>query len=91
MQPWSMLLSLVLLAATVKLLINSHSPVASALVYSAGKTFLAAFWSPPILGLVVVGGFTFGLGLLYFWLLQRTEDTFAWWLVLLGLGVVLLV
>lgn len=81
--------SFVLLIVCVKLL-DSGGPKLAAGVFTAGKVVLALLVgngvASALILAVVLGAVSFG----YFWLLDRTEGSKIWWLVLIA-GALLLV
>jgi hypothetical protein len=81
--------SFVILFACVKLLGATHSPGTAAGVFVVCKVLLVLFLGGGILAAIGYAAVMVVLAFGYFWLLDRSEGSALWWVVLLA-GVLLL-
>lgn len=84
-------INVLLLLALVRLLKSLHNPIIPALIYGIA-TFIYSFLAGGELAMVMVASLlAFGAALIYFWLLERFNDTLIWWFIfILGLVIGLL-
>ncbi len=79
-----MLFGVILLVGLVRLLSYTRKPFLCAAIFSGLDLILGLFYHEPI-GLVLISvGVVFVISYLYFWLLDRYDDsTILWWIILL--------
>lgn len=87
------MLNAIILASLVKVNLECKNPWIPTCLLVAVAFLLGLMFGYPILVLLIGAVINAGLGFLYFWLLKRTEDSAAWWAVMvvgillfLGLG-----
>jgi len=81
------IIKIVLLIGLVKLLEATDKPLVCATVYTVAVGFLgiALSYGNLNLGAVAISlGIAFILSFIYFWLLQKTEGSIFWWIIMLG-------
>lgn len=85
------MLQIIIILALVRLLTATNRPFLCAGIYT-GVRFIFSFFSMldsdsvwiGLLWLLVGTVIVFGLSSLYFWLLERTDGSPLWWVVLIG-------
>jgi hypothetical protein len=83
-----MIVKVLILAALIKLLILTEKPMLCAGIYGAVALLFTLFVHGPSLGLIVVGAVAFALAAIYFWLLQRFQDSALFWVIaVLGIAI----
>ncbi len=75
------MISLILLVAFIKVSLHYNNPIALAALYTVATTGFAAMFGVEITVLFISATITFGLMWLFFWLLDRYEDSSVWWLI----------
>jgi hypothetical protein len=80
-----MIIKILLLTALIRLLIITHKPMMCAVLYTmvVGVSYLLLGSSMSMLTIGIA--FVFVFSLIYFWLLERFEDSgITWWFIMLG-------
>lgn len=77
------MLSLLLLVVFIKISIHYNNPLLLAGSYAVLATAFNAALGAGLAVTVISAVFTFGLTWLFFWLLDRFEDSNVWWLVVI--------
>ena len=85
------MISLLLLAAFVKLSIHYNNPLVLAGSYTVAAALVSAMLGVEISVLLISIVVTFGLTWLFFWLLDRYEDSGVWWAVVIIFPLLMLV
>ena len=85
------MISVFLLVALIKLSVHYNNPLVLAGAYTALTTLAAAASGVEFAVLAVSTVLTFGLTWLFFWLLDRYEDSGSWWALVIIFPVVMLV
>ena len=78
------MLSALLLAALVKLNLAIEKPMVPAVIYTVAAFIFGLLLEQPFLAVAIGAPINFGLSVLYFWLLKRTEGRGSWWVVMVG-------
>lgn len=78
------MLSLIVLGALIKLNLAIEKPVVPAILFTLIAFVIGLLMQLPFIAVVIGAAINFGLSLLFFWLLKRTEGQGAWWVVLFG-------
>ena len=80
------LLKALIIASLVKILVSTNSPALCAGIYTTCSFVLGLLSGGSFFFLLIGSVFAFGLAYLYFWLLDRFEDSALFWVVfILGL------
>jgi hypothetical protein len=79
-----MLIDILALVVLIKVVMASRRPIVCALVYAALPAFLGMMAGWETDAILAAAGVNFAIGIVFFWLLERTDGTFLWWLVLIG-------
>lgn len=85
------MISLFLLVAFVKISIHYNNPLVLAGLYTILATLFSAAFGVELATLAVAAMVTFGLTWLFFWLLDRYEDSGVWWGIMIVFPVLMLV
>ncbi len=87
------MLDALVLAALVKINLECDSPWVATGIFATAAFILSLMFGYPFSAVLIGTGINVGLGFLYFWLLKKTENSGAWWpvmiagiLLFLGLG-----
>ena len=83
----TIVVNIIILIGLIKLLEATNKPLVCAIVYTIVVGLFAIilyFGSLTIAGLAIILGLKFLLAFIYFWLLQKLDGTFFWWIVMLG-------
>ncbi|MHB1455580.1 MAG: hypothetical protein ACYC0V_01560 [Armatimonadota bacterium] len=86
-------LNVFLLVMLMKYLLRERSPMKCAIFWAIGSTAFAVFlaFGGNTRFLLFLAPVRFGLALLYFWLLDRYEESFLYWVIfILGLPIVII-
>jgi len=82
-----------ILAALVKVNLECKSPWVATGLFAGALSILGLLFGYPFLAVLIGAAINVGLGFLYFWSLKKTEDSGAWWGIMifgivafLGLG-----
>ena len=78
------MLSLIVLGALIKLNLAIEKPVVPAILFTLIAFVIGLLMQIPFIAVAIGAAINFGLSLLYFWLLKRTEGQGTWWVVLFG-------
>ena len=78
------MLSVIFLAALIRLNLNTSNPLIPALINAGLPFILALFFAIPLEALLIGAAIDLCVGIPYFWLLKRTEDSATWWLIAIG-------
>jgi hypothetical protein len=78
-----MIFRILLLVGLIRLLIVTNKPFLCSGIYAATVTVFALIGGSGT-GAVVVGGLAFLLSSAYFWLLDRFEDSFLFWIIMVA-------
>lgn len=76
-------ISVIVLAALIKLLLASGNAFLCAGIYAAVRFAFASLLGIPLSDVMTVSGIAFGLALVYFWLLNQFRETAIFWLVMI--------
>ena len=80
------LLKALFIASLVKLLLKTNKPVLCAGIYVVLGFILGLMFGRPFIYVVIGSAVSFGLAFIYFWLLNRFEDSGLFWgILVLGL------
>ena len=83
-----MIFKVIILVGLLKLLIVTERPILCAGVYSGLRLILGLVFGEELIPDLIASAITFGLALLYFWLLNRFQGSSIFWLVLIvGLSI----
>lgn len=85
------MLSVILLIGFIKVSLHYNNPIALAAVYTAATTVISAMFGTEFAVLFISATITFGLMWLFFWLLDRYEESGTWWAVAVGFPVLMFV
>lgn len=85
------MIGLILLIAFIKISIYYNNPLVLAGIYTVITTLLSAMFEVEIAALLISAIITFGLMWLFFWLLDRYEDSNIWWGIVIVFPVMILV
>jgi len=77
------MIKLFLVVALVKLLLNTNKPVQCAGIYTAGSFLIDLIFGRPFLFAVIASAISFAFALLYFWLLDKFEESSLFWVILI--------
>ena len=77
------MMKLFLVVALVKLLLNTNRPAQCAGIYTAGSFLLSLIFGRPFLFAVIASAISFAFALLYFWLLDKFEESSLFWVILI--------
>lgn len=90
------MLSVIILAALIRLSLVVDSPLVPAGIFTGAAFVLGLLFGHPILAVALGGVINFGISFVFFWLLKKTEDQGMWWVVIIlgvasfiGLGLLL--
>ena len=72
-----------LIVALVKLLLNTNKPAQCAGIYTAGSFLMNLIFGGPFLFAVIASAISFPFALLYFWLLDKFEESSLFWVILI--------
>ena len=75
------MISSILLIAFIKVSLHYNNPVALAAIYTVATTLISAMLGVEITVLFISATITFGLMWLFFWLLDRYEESGVWWAI----------
>ena len=81
-----MIVKVLILASLIKLLINTEKPMLCAGIYAGAVLFFGLITGGPSFGLFVATAIALACAVLYFWLLQRFNDSALFW-VIAALGI----
>lgn len=73
-----------ILIALIQILLQTNKPFLCSGIYAAVAAILSLFLGQGLSGALVSGAFAFVLASLYFWLLDRFEGSFWWWIIAAG-------
>ena len=79
-----MFIKIILLAALVKLLIATDQPFLCSGLYTVIKFLIALAFGAQLGSALLFAAIAFVLASIYFWLLDYFDETFWWWIILLG-------
>jgi hypothetical protein len=85
------MISLILLIAFVKISIHYNNPLVLAGAYTVLTTLISAMFTAEIAVVMVSAIITFGLTWVFFWLLDRFEDSGVWWVLVTVFPLLILV
>lgn len=74
------MLSIILLIGFIKISLHYNNPPVLAGIYTGFTTIINAFLIQDLTVVALSAAATFGLMWLFFWLLDRFEDSGLWWL-----------
>jgi hypothetical protein len=69
------------LIALIQILIQTNKPFLCSGIYGAVATLFGLFMGRGLIGAVAGGGIAFAFSSLYFWLLDRFDSSFWWWII----------
>ena len=72
------------LIALIQILIQTNKPFLCSGIYGAIATLFGLVLGHGLVGAVVGGGIAFLLSSVYFWLLDRFDSGFWWWIIAVG-------
>jgi hypothetical protein len=75
------MISLILLVAFIKVSLHYNNPIILAVIYTVATTVVSAMFGVEITVLFISATITFGMMWLFFWLLDRYEDSHLWWAI----------
>ena len=75
------MISLILLIAFIKVSLHYNNPIALAAIYTAATSVFSAMFGVGFAVLFISATITFGLTWLFFWLLDRYEESNVWWAI----------
>ena len=85
--------NVLILAALVKINLECDNPWVATGLFAGLAFIFSLMFGYPLLAILIGAAINVGLGFIYFWSLKKTEDSGAWWgimlfgiLVFLGLG-----
>jgi hypothetical protein len=84
------MLSALILAALVKLNLAIEKPIVPAVIFALLGFILGLIFGHPFLSVAIAAAINFAIGLVFFWLLKKTEGESSWWAVLIG-GIVVII
>lgn len=73
-----------LLVGLIRLLIETNKPLVCAEIYAAAAALGALMSGRGVAGALIAAGFGLVLSGLYFWLLDRFDGSFLWWVILVA-------
>ena len=79
---------ILLLVGLIRLLIATNKPMLCTGIYTGAAVAFALMFERPLLYILIATPISFGLAFLYFWLLDRYEET-RWFYVVLIVGLVI--
>ncbi|MBN1815734.1 MAG: hypothetical protein JW828_00145 [Sedimentisphaerales bacterium] len=85
------IIRIVILVALIRLLTATEQPFLCAGLYAGVRCLFAVAINGPSWSILVFGAVAFLLASLYFWLLDRFDETFWWWIIMVvgfGIGLV---
>ena len=82
-----MLIRIFLIIALIKLLIDTEKPLLCAGIYGAAS-FVLGLWGLPAEMAAIRGAIGFGLSFVYFWLLDKFEESGFFWVIMI-VGIVI--
>lgn len=77
------MIQILMLVALVKLLLATQNPALCAGIYAVVGMLFALLFGHSFLPVIISGGIGFALAFIYFWLLNRFQDTGVFWVVLI--------
>ncbi len=84
------MISLILLIAFIKVSLHYNNPLFLAVLYTVATTLISVMFGVEFDVLFISATITFGLMWLFFWLLERYEDSSLWWAVVMVFPVFML-
>ena len=75
---------LLILVGLIRILSETHRPFLCAAIYAGIASAIAVLMAVPFPELLTGGLISFALASLYFWLLDRSDGSLLWWVVLVG-------
>ncbi|MDT8389321.1 MAG: hypothetical protein RRC34_02310 [Lentisphaeria bacterium] len=78
------ILKIVFLASLIKLLIATNNPLLCAGIYVSLGFVFGLLLGNPLVYVLIATAISFGLAFLYFWLLDRFEDSAIFWVILIA-------
>lgn len=81
----------ILLIAFIKISLHYNNPIALAAIYTVAATLVSAIFGVELAVLFISATVTFGLTWLFFWLLDRYEESGVWWAIAVGFPVLIFV
>jgi len=72
------------LIALIQILIQTNKPFLCSGIYGAIAAFFGLVLGHGFVGALVAGGMAFLLSSVYFWLLDRFDGSFWWWIIAVG-------
>jgi hypothetical protein len=75
------MISSILLIAFIKVSLHYNNPITLAAVYTVATALISAMFGVELAVLFISATITFGLMWLFFWLLDRYEDSNGWWAI----------
>jgi hypothetical protein len=72
------------LIGLIQILIQTNKPFLCSGIYAAIATLFGLVLGSGFVGAVVGGGIAFVMSSLYFWLLDRFDGSFWWWIIAVG-------
>lgn len=75
------MIGFLLLIAFIKISLHYNNPIALAAIYTVATTVFSVMFGIEFTVLFISATLTFGLTWLFFWLLDRYEDSNVWWAV----------
>jgi len=77
------LLKVVIIASLVKLLLTTNKAVLCAGLYTGIGFVLGLAFGHGIIAVAIASAIAFGLSFVYFWLLDKFEDSILFWIILI--------
>lgn len=78
------IIKIALLISLIKLLRSTDNPKLCAGIYALGTFILGLFLGKAFSFVLIITAISFLLAWLYFWLLNKLDGSFLWWIVFLG-------
>lgn len=75
------MIGLILLIGFIKISLHYNNPLALAAIYTIATSVFSAVFGVEFDVLIISATITFGLMWLFFWLLDRYEDSGVWWVI----------
>lgn len=79
-----LMLSVIILAALVKLNLAIEKPVVPAAIFTGAAFIFGLLLDYPFVAVAIGAVINFFFSFLFFWLLKKTEGQGVWWIVLIG-------
>ena len=77
------MIKLFFIVALVKLLLNTNKPAQCAGIYAVGGFLISLIFGRPFLFAGIASAISFAFALLYFWLMDKFEESSLFWVILI--------